>query len=121
MNDGRLCGNGKGPIKPGQILRIYGVIFPLFVDYVRSELIEKHVHPRKHAYARQDVLVRVDELIGEALRKEAEGRRRSDEEQRTRKRCCSTRPPRPRRETVQHRSTALTLYRSPRQIKDLGK
>jgi hypothetical protein len=78
MNGGRLWAEEHRPIKPGEILRIYGMVFPHFVDYVRNELIEKHVHPRRCAYAREDVLTRADQLIEEALRNKAEaGRNRS--------------------------------------------
>jgi hypothetical protein len=97
MKDRRLRGDESGAIKPAEILRIYGAVFPLYVDYVRREFIDKHIHPRRQSYAREDALRRVDELIVEVLGNRAEGRVKATVARERRKHAPGKRPARARK------------------------
>ena len=46
--------------------RVYGLILPLFHEYVLGELLDQHVEGRRRDAVREDIRTRLDRLIDEA-------------------------------------------------------
>lgn len=60
---------GYNPEEPvsDEARRVYGLIFPLFHEYVVNKLLDDHVVQGRRDAARNDVVARLDRLVDEAL------------------------------------------------------
>ncbi len=74
MKKGDLPGYDPDHPVPDDVRAVYGIVLPLFVEYVLDELIEKHGRDGHEQAAREDALRRVHELMDEARWNRAIGR-----------------------------------------------